>query len=187
MEDLVTFVLIGIGLAMDCFAVSLAVGASRPASRYRTALLLAAVFGFFQGGMTLAGWGLGIGFASYISAYDHWVAFLLLAGIGAKMIREGVREDGERTPAALTLATVTLLAIATSIDALAVGISFAFLDLFPLVPALIIGIISLVFSLCGVIFGTKLEDLIGRKADILGGVILIFIGVRVLFTHLNGM
>jgi putative Mn2+ efflux pump MntP len=187
MEDLITFILIGIGLAMDCFVVSLAVGGSRPSSRYHNALLLAAFFGFFQSAMTLVGWGLGIGFATLISAYDHWVAFFLLAAIGVKMIWEGIGEDGEEAPVTMTLAAVTVLAVATSIDAMAVGISFAVLDLFPLIPALIIGIVSVIFSLCGVLFGTKLEGLLGRRADILGGTILILIGVRVVFDHLNGI
>lgn len=187
MDDLITFLLIGIGLAMDCFVVSLAVGASRPASRYRNAVLLAAFFGFFQFAMTLGGWGLGIGFSSLISAYDHWVAFFLLAAIGVRMIWDGLREDGEEVPATLTFAAVTALAVATSIDALAVGISFAVLDLFPLVPSLIIGLVSVVFSLCGVIFGMNLEDLLGRRADIAGGVILILIGVKVVLDHMNGI
>jgi len=182
MDLLITSAIIGVGLAMDCFAVSLAVGATRPGDRWRAALLLAGFFGFFQFGMTLIGWGLGFSFADLIAAYAHWVAFLLLAAIGGKMIYEGLRGD-EDVPAALTLASVTLLAIATSIDALAVGISFAFLGYLPLAPALIIGAVSVGFSLAGVFSGRRLEHILGSRATILGGIILILIGIRILLDH----
>jgi manganese efflux pump family protein len=182
MEFLITSALIGVGLAMDCFAVSLAVGATRPGDRLKAALLLAGFFGFFQFGMTLIGWGLGFSFADLIAAYDHWVAFLLLAAIGGRMLYEGLK-GGEEVPAALTLASITLLAVATSIDALAVGISFAFLGYLPLAPALIIGAISVGFSFVGVFSGRRLERLLGARVNILGGIILILIGLRILLEH----
>ena len=186
MNGLVTAVLIGIGLAMDCFAVSLAAGASNPVSRIKTAIILASFFGFFQFGMTLLGWGLSSGFAMFISAYDHWIAFFLLLVIGIRMIREGFESPEDGVPAdILRPATVTLLALATSIDACAVGISFAVLDISPLLPAVIIGVVSLLFSVIGVLSGTRLERLLGRRVDILGGVILILLGINVLREHLG--
>jgi putative Mn2+ efflux pump MntP len=184
MEILTTSIIIGIGLAMDCFAVSLAAGAYRPAARAKTALVLASVFGLSQFGMCLLGWVLGVGFAVLISAYDHWVAFFLLLVIGIRMIREGVEEREEEAPLAVfTPATVTALAVATSIDSLAVGISFAVLEIVPLIPALIIGAVSLAFSVAGVFSGTRLERILGRRVDILGGAILILIGIRVVLEH----
>ncbi len=182
MGMLVTSALIGLGLAMDCFAVSLAVGATHHAARLKTALVIAGFFGFFQFGMALVGWGLGAGFANHIAAFDHWVAFILLVGIGVRMIIEGVRgsEEGGITP---TLAGVTGLAVATSIDSLAVGISFAFLGIFPLLPSVTIGLFSWALSFAGVFSGRQLQHLLGRRVDIIGGVILILIGIRVVLEH----
>jgi putative Mn2+ efflux pump MntP len=184
MEMFLTSLLIGVGLAMDCFAVSLAVGAYNSDARLKTALLLASFFGFFQFGMCLLGWGLGTGFATYISSYDHWVAFFLLLIVGIRMIREGLEEEkGESPLRVLSIVTVTVLAVATSIDALAVGISFAVLELDPFLPAVIIGLVSLVFASFGVFSGTRLERILGNKVNILGGVILILIGIRVVLEH----
>ncbi|NYT05384.1 MAG: manganese efflux pump [Methanomicrobiales archaeon] len=184
MESVVTTVLLGVGLAMDCFAVSLAVGAFNPHKRGWYALVLGLFFGFFQFFMCALGWVLGAGFSAVIAAYDHWVAFFLLLVVGGKMIREGLEGDEDESLLGnLGLVTLTMLAVATSIDALAVGISFAVLDVLPLEPALTIGAVSLVFSVAGVLSGTKLEAILGRKTDILGGIILIAIGIRVLVEH----
>lgn len=184
MDIIVFSLLIGIGLAMDCFAVSVSAGAAYPADHLRIALAYALSFGVFQSGMFLIGWFLGVGFASYIAAYDHWVAFFLLFIIGAKMIREGLEEGSpEAGREALTALTVLGLAVATSIDALAVGISFAVLAIPPVLPAAIIGVVALVFSIAGVAFGRQLARIVGSRVDILGGVILILIGLRVLAEH----
>jgi putative Mn2+ efflux pump MntP len=181
MDIIVVSVLVGIGLAMDCFVVSLSAGASYPSEHLKIASAYALSFGFFQGAMCLFGWFLDMEFASFISAYDHWIAFFLLLAIGVKMIREGLEdtppEAGKPALAALTLLS---LAIATSIDALAVGLSFAVLDQSPYLPAFIIGVVSLLFSFAGVMSGKKLAGLIGSRADVLGGVILILLGARVL-------
>lgn len=187
--DIIISALIGIGLAMDCFAVSLAIGANLTTSRFKTALIIAGFFGFFQFAMTLAGWFLGTGFSVFISAYDHWIAFLLLAAIGAKMIWESMSgaEEDMAAKSSLTLAAVTVLAVATSIDALAAGISFAVLGFVPVIPAIIIGIISWIFAFCGVISGRQLGKLFGRRAELLGGIILILIGVRILLEHQGWM
>jgi manganese efflux pump family protein len=185
MEVLITAVFIGIGLAMDCFAVSLAIGAGHHAARIKTALLIAGFFGFFQFGMALAGWVLGAGFADLIAAYDHWIAFLLLALIGGKMVWESITgaEEEAAARAALTIASITLLAVATSIDSLAVGISFAFLGYLPLAPAVIIGAISWLFAFAGVLSGRSLERFLGRRVEVLGGAILILFGIRILLEH----
>ncbi len=185
MDIIVISLLIGIGLAMDCFAVSLSAGAAYPADHLKIGFAYALSFGFFQGAMCLFGWFLGVGFASLIAAYDHWVAFFLLLIIGAKMIREGI-EEGPPQPGreALAAMTVLSLSVATSIDALAVGISFAVLAIPPYLPAVIIGLVALCFSVAGVAFGRQLARVVGGRVDILGGVILILIGLRVLAEHL---
>lgn len=184
MEILLTSVLLGIGLSMDCLAVAIAAGAHLNVSRLKTASILALFFGGFQAGMTLGGFVLASGFATLISAYDHWVAALMLFAIGGKMIYEGLHDgEEEEVPDLLNLPAVTYLAVATSIDALAVGISFAFLDMPVLPPALIIGVVAAVFSCAGVFLGGKLAHILGRRVDIAGGLILILIGVRILLEH----
>lgn len=184
MGFLLTVILIGIGLSMDCLAVAFAAGAYQKVSRLKTAVILAAFFGAFQFGMTLAGFFLGFGFAHFISSYDHWVAAILLFIIGGKMILEGARGGGDKEVIeVMNLMAVTWLAIATSIDALAVGISFAFLEIPVFVPSLVIGIIAALFSYAGVFLGGKLGSLLGRRVDVAGGLILFFIGIRILLEH----
>jgi putative Mn2+ efflux pump MntP len=185
MDAVIESVLIGLGLAMDCFAVTLATGATASINRFKTATVLAATFGVFQGGMTLGGWLLGISFASFVNRYAPWIAFLLLAGIGVKMCIEGIRGDdvGER-PSSLRAGVVIGLAIATSIDALAVGISYALLGVDPVLPSLIIGAIASCISFTGVYAGMRLAPVLGTRVDIFGGVVLIAIGVKVLAEHL---
>jgi putative Mn2+ efflux pump MntP len=137
--------------------------------------------------MTLLGWLLGSGFASVISAYDHVVASSLLFLIGTKMIIDGIRDGRrEKPPDIFNLPTVILLALATSIDALAVGISFAFLLVSPVLPAVIIGIIAAVVSVTGVFAGGKAGKVLGRRVDIIGGAILILVGIRILAEHTMG-
>lgn len=185
MELLLISFLIGIGLSMDCLAVAIAAGAHLHVNRLRTALTLALFFGVFQAGMTLAGFLLGAGFTSLTAAYDHWVAAFMLFAIGGKMVAEGIRDgEDENVPEVLNLPAVTYLAIATSIDALAVGISFAVLNTPVLVPALVIGIVAAVVSYAGVYLGGKLAHVLGRRVDIAGGLILVLIGVKILLEHL---
>ncbi len=184
MDILITSVLIGLGLAMDCMAVSFAAGANQRTARFTTAITLATFFGGFQCGMTILGWLLGNGFAEFISAYDHWIASGLLGIIGAKMLIEGVKDEkDENPPDVLHLIPVVILAIATSIDALAVGIGFAFLQVNPLLPAVIIGLVAALISVIGVYFGGKAGHILGKKVDILGGTILIAIGLKILLDH----
>jgi putative Mn2+ efflux pump MntP len=183
-----TIFLIAIGLAMDCFAVSLGVGTAGTATGPRPTFRLFFHFGLFQAGMTLLGYLAGKTVVTYISAIDHWVAFGLLAFVGVRMIRGGLREEGEEPaiPDPSRGITLVMLSVATSIDALAVGLSLALLDVNVLWSALLIGGVSAVLSLVGLTLGNQLEMRFGKTMEVIGGVILIGIGLRVLITHLLG-
>lgn len=182
---LITIILIAIGLAMDVFAVSVASGVSQRPLTLRHAFKLAAAFGIFQGLMPIIGWIAGSSFAAYITGLDHWLAFGLLGFIGAKMIAESTALDYKPDHENMTNKMVLVLAVATSIDALAVGLSFSFLDTPILLPAIIIAVITFFISLLGVAIGHRLGSMFERKAEFLGGVILIIIGVKILFDHLS--
>ena len=181
--DIVTVVLIAFGLAMDAFAVSIAKGITVERDRGRAAILLATLFGGFQGMMPVVGWLAGLGLRDVIMVVDHWIAFGLLAFIGAKMIHDSTKGDDGKE-ADVTLSVALLLAVATSIDALMVGLGFAFLEISILTPVLVIGAITFLLSYLGFIFGSKLGTVFGRKVKILGGLILILIGIRILIEHL---
>ena len=185
--DILTSALIGIGLSMDCFAVSLAIGTTTRSRLIYAAAIIALCFGAFQAGMTVAGWAAGISLIGLITRYDHWTAFALLVIIGGKMIGEGIRgnEDEPRIEV-IRLVPVIVLSLATSIDALAVGVGFGILQATVLAPALIIGIVCLGISFAGVMFGEQLEDILGNKMEITGGFILILIGIRILYDHVIG-
>ncbi|MCI5893645.1 MAG: manganese efflux pump MntP family protein [Clostridiales bacterium] len=179
-------ILIAIGLAMDAFAVSVCKGLKMTEKiDYKYAFIIAFFFGFFQAIMPLIGWIAGKQFEAYITSIDHWIAFVLLVFIGGKMIYEALgNEDDSSSEIKYDLKEITMLAVATSIDALAVGISFAFLDI-NIVPSVIcIGIITFVLSVVGVIIGNKFGVRFKRNAEVSGGIILILIGVKIL---LNGL
>jgi len=178
--DLLTPVLVGIGLSMDCFAVSLAIGTTARSRLIRAAMIIALFFGAFQAGMIIIGWAAGTGLAGFISAYAHWTAFVLLAIIGGKMCWEGLAGEEEYRNYSIRFIPVVILSFATSVDALAAGISFGVLQLGILLPAIVIGIVCSGISFSGVMLGERLEDILGQKTEILGGVILILIGVRIL-------
>jgi putative Mn2+ efflux pump MntP len=183
-----TIFLISIGLAMDCFAVSLGVGTAGTATGVRPTFRLFYHFGLFQGGMTLLGWLAGKTVVTYIASVDHWVAFGLLVFVGVRMLRSGLQKDGE-TPAIPDPSrglTLVMLSVATSIDALAVGLSLALLSVNVLWAALLIGGVSAVLSLVGLTLGNQLGLRFGKSMEVLGGVILIVIGLRVVITHLFG-
>jgi putative Mn2+ efflux pump MntP len=182
--EFATTLLIAVGLAMDAFAVSISGGAAVREDAGRWALAIGALFGGFQAGMPVLGWLGGIGLASLTAAYAPYIAFLLLALIGGKMIVEAVRGDGESVQFAGGAAVLLILAVATSIDALAVGITFAVLDTPILLPAVTIGAVTFGLSAAGVLVGNAFGRVLGRKAEILGGVILIGIGLRILLDHL---
>jgi putative Mn2+ efflux pump MntP len=185
--DLLTPSLVGIGLSMDCFAVSLALGSTIKTRLLYAASLIALCFGVFQAVMTLIGWGAGVSVIMLISSYDHWVAFILLAIVGGKMVWEGISgEDHEEPIESIRFYPLIILSIATSIDALAVGVSFGVLQTAILLPAVIIGIVCFGISFSGVMLGERLETVLGDKMEGLGGVILILIGVKILYEHMTG-
>jgi putative Mn2+ efflux pump MntP len=183
-----TIFLIAIGLAMDCFAVSLGVGTAGTATGLRPTFRLFFHFGLFQGGMTLLGWLAGKTVVGYISSVDHWVAFGLLLFVGGRMIRGGLQKTAQEPaiPDPSRGLTLVVLSIATSIDALAVGLSLALLEVNVFSSALLIGGVSAVLSLVGLILGNQLGLRFGKRMELLGGVILIAIGLRVVVTHLHG-
>jgi putative Mn2+ efflux pump MntP len=185
--DLPTPALIGIGLSMDCFAVSLAIGTTTKTRLIYAAAIIALCFGAFQAGMTVIGWVAGVSLIGFISAYDHWIAFVLLAIVGGKMIREGGRGDKDEAPLeGIRIVPLIVLSVATSIDALAVGVSFGVLQTAVLIPALIISIVCFGISFAGVMLGERLETFLGNKMEIFGGIILILIGLRILYEHTIG-
>ncbi len=176
-----------VGLSMDAFAVAVAAGASGVKSM-RDTLKIAGAFGFFQMMMPLAGWVLGVQLKYFIRAFDHWVAFLLLAFIGGKMVHEAFssEEKCEREEGVMTNKRLLLLAVATSIDALAVGVSLVMLEQPVLLAAGIIGVVTFILSLAGVFIGRFCCCVWGKRAEFAGGVILILIGIKILLDHLKG-
>ncbi|MGI5937425.1 MULTISPECIES: manganese efflux pump MntP family protein [Methanoculleus] len=183
--EFVTVLLIAAGLAMDAFAVSISGGTTVREDRVRWALIIGGLFGGFQAAMPVLGWLGGVNLASFVGAYAPWIAFILLALIGGRMVIEAVLEKGESVQFTTGgIATLLLLAIATSIDALAVGITFAVLDTPILWPVVTIGLVTFALSAAGVLVGSSFGRIFGRKVEILGGVILIGIGLRILLDHL---
>ena len=185
--DLITILLIALGLAMDCFAVSLGIGTSPVEKDARTVFRITFHFGLFQGLMTFLGWLAGSSVVNLISRFDHWIAFILLAWVGVRMIRESLSKTEEDNPCNPSRGkTLVMLSVATSIDALAVGLSLAFVDGSILVSSLVIGITSLLLSLFGLFIGGKLGCKFGKRMELIGGLVLIGIGIRVLLSHLLG-
>lgn len=181
-----SIILISIGLAMDAFAVSITNGITIQCLKLKHAVKIAIFFGGFQALMPLIGWLAGIGLKQYVESFDHWIAFALLLFIGAKMIYEAIWIDEvEKKCDPLNLVVLLGLAIATSIDAMAVGVTFAFLHIAIITPAIIIGLITFGLSLAGVFIGNRLGDRLGSKMEILGGIILIGMGTKILMSHLG--
>ena len=177
-------VLIAIGLAMDAFAVSICKGLSMKKMSWKKALIVGAYFGIFQGLMPVIGYFLGSTFESFVIQIDHWIAFVLLTLIGANMLKEAFGKDCDNCNDSVDFKTMVVLAVATSIDALAIGITFAFLQTNIVLSALIIGMITFVVCILGVKIGNKFGDKYERKAEVVGGLILIFIGIKILLEHL---
>lgn len=186
--SLISVFLIGVGLSMDACAVSFAKGMCLKDKAFRYACLLAAAFGLFQAGMPLLGWWIGQYFEGFITVIDHWIAFIMLGTIGYHMIKEA--KTKEDTPicceASIPFKDIIILAVATSIDALAVGISFAFLQVDIISAIGLIGITTFVISFAAVIIGNRIGGFMGKYAEILGGIILIAIGLKILIEHLMG-
>ena len=180
---IISILLIAVGLAMDSLAVSISGGIVMRPFCMRQSLRLALTMGIFQGGMTLLGWLMGVSFSSYITAFDHWIAFILLGFLGGKMIYESFGEE-ETTISSFSTKTLLTLGVATSIDALAVGVSMAFLKTSIYFPAFIIGFVTFARSLIGVISGYRFGKIKGINVELFGGIILIAIGVKILIEHL---
>lgn len=176
--------IIAVGLSMDAFAVAISKGLSLKRMSYKHAVIVGLYFGIFQALMPLIGYFLGTQFKDRITSIDHWVAFILLSIIGINMIRES-RGGNEDVDASFSLKNMALLSIATSIDALAIGVTFAFLHVNIIPAVIVIGITTFLFSFIGVkignVFGTKFKS----KAEFAGGLILIIMGVKILLDHLG--
>ena len=183
-------ILLAIALAMDCFAVSIASGIILKKFDWRTVLRMALLFGIFQAIMPLVGWSVGIWFKSYIEVYDHWIALVLLSLLGVKMIREGTATDEEnnervKTICPLKWSSLFMMALATSIDALATGIVFIPFSTVLLCWALvIIGVVSVFFSILGSYIGVHFGNKLSFNIEILGGIMLISIGLKIFISHM---
>ena len=183
--SILEILLLGIGLSMDAFAVSICKGLSAKRLQTRHYLIIGAWFGGFQALMPTIGFFLGSTFEQYITAFDHWVAFVLLSAIGAGMIKESLSKEESNGNDSFSFKTMLLLALATSIDALAVGISFAFLGV-RIAPAVtLIGCTTFVLTLVGVWVGNLFGSRYKSRAELTGGVILILIGLKILLEHLG--
>ncbi len=186
---IIELLMLSVGLAMDAFAVSLCKGLRMRRINWSQGTLIAFSFGLFQAGMPLIGWSLGRQFERFITPVDHWIAFILLFIIGAKMLYDSITEDPTcpvETVEHLDLKELLLLSIATSIDALAVGITLAFLNTDIILSISLIGIITFILSLLAVIIGNHFGNRLQSKAGgILGGIVLILIGGKILLSHLG--
>ena len=178
-------ILIGVGLGMDAFAVAVCKGLSMKKMSWRKAIIIGFYFGAFQALMPVIGYFLGDRFEEVISSFDHWIAFLLLSAIGLKMIIESLRVKKEESNEQVDFKTMLPLALATSIDALAVGITFVFLKIDILLAMIVIGVTTFLLSLSGVKIGNTFGDRHRKKAEIFGGIVLILIGFKILVEHLR--
>ncbi|HIP38536.1 MAG TPA: manganese efflux pump [Desulfocapsa sulfexigens] len=183
--DIFFLLFIALALAMDAFAVALAAGAILHPVSKRQFFRLGFHFGLFQGFMPVLGWLAGRSIQSIISAYDHWIAFGLLAYVGGKMIHEAFadEEDTQKTDPTRGM-TMVMLSIATSIDALAVGLSLAVVGITIWTPAVVIGITASILTVTGMVLGGKVGQIWGKRVEIIGGMVLIGIGIKILVEHL---
>lgn len=179
----VSIFLTAFALSMDAFAVSVTKGIALKKINFSIATKIAFFFGLFQGVMPLIGWSLGINFESYIKSFDHWIALFLLSFIGIKMIFDAKEDDGNNNSHKLDNKELIILSIATSIDALAVGVSFAFLNINIIPICLAIGFITFLMCFMGVLIGKKIGNVFKSYAQMVGGLILILIGINILNEH----
>ncbi len=184
--DLLSIVGIAFGLSADCFAVALSASISKRSFSILQVLRVSLSFGLFQAIMPALGWLVGRTVIDFISGYDHWIAFALLALIGGRMIWESFHDkDSRRSNTDITKGWLLLtLSVATSIDALAVGLSFAFLQVNIILASAIIGVVAFIITIVAFLIGTRVGALLGKRAEIAGGVILVIIGLRILLEHL---
>ena len=177
--------ILAVGLAMDAFAVAVCKGLSLRTLKLQQALLVGVWFGLFQALMPALGWLLGSAFSGLVQSVDHWVAFVLLSIIGGNMIREGLQGGDENCDPSLSFGVMLLLAVATSIDALAVGITFPFLNVSILLAVALIGVVTFTISAVGVKMGNLFGARYKSKAEFFGGAVLILIGLKILLEHLG--
>lgn len=185
MNEFLTLLVLAIGLSMDAFAVAVCKGLAMKKMSWKDGIIVGLWFGGFQALMPVIGYFLGIQFADKIKAVDHWVAFVLLAVIGGNMVREAFSKEEEQASASLDAKTMFVMAVATSIDALAVGITFAFLDQNMPVAATLIGVTTFGLSVLGVKLGNLFGVKYKAKAELVGGIILILLGAKILMEHLG--
>ena len=182
---IIELIILSVGLAMDAFAVAVCKGLSMSKMNWKKACIIGAYFGIFQALMPFIGYILGINFREQIVSIDHWVAFILLGIIGLNMIKEAVSKETEAANESINFKDMLILGVATSIDALAVGITFAFLKVNVGLAISLIGVITFIISVAGVkignVFGCKYE----KKAELAGGLILILLGAKILLEHLH--
>ena len=178
-------VVLAIGLSMDAFAVSICKGLALQRVSWKECCIAGLWFGGFQALMPLLGYLLGTQFEQFVTSVDHWIAFVLLGIIGGNMIREALSKDEDKLDGSLAFKTMLLLAIATSIDALAVGITFAFLNADITLSAVIIGVITFVASAAGVKIGNVFGSKFKSKAELAGGIVLVLMGLKILLEHLG--
>lgn len=182
---LIELIILSIGLAMDAFAVAICKGLSMTKMNWKNATIIGLYFGFFQALMPFVGYLLGMNFQEKISNVDHWIAFILLGIIGINMIKEALSEEKDVHNDSIAFKEMLILAIATSIDALAVGITFAFLKVNIILAISLIGIITFIISVLGVKIGNIFGDKYERKAELTGGIILVLLGIKILLEHLK--
>jgi putative Mn2+ efflux pump MntP len=183
--DTVTLTGIALSLSFDTFAVSLSCGIQRKTILFVQALKIAVVMALFQGGLPVAGYFLGSAVSGYVEAVDHWIAFAVLLVLGVRMIIEGVSDSRKSESRDITSLNVMIaLAIGTSIDAFAVGVTFAFLDTHILYAAIIIGAVTFIASMVAIRLGKSAGSRLGTKVEVAGGIILIIIGIKILYEHL---
>ena len=184
---IIELVILSIGLAMDAFAVAICKGLSMTKMKWKNALIVGLYFGFFQGFMPVIGYLLGVNFQEKISSIDHWIAFILLGIIGINMLKEALSKDCEKQNDSVKFKDMIVLSIATSIDALAIGITFAFLKVNVVLAVSLIGVITFAISVIGVKIGNIFGDKYEKRAEFAGGLILIVLGTKILLEHLNIM
>lgn len=178
-----TLLLLAVALAMDSVAVSIAIGAKYKKLLLKKALLVAAIFGFFQGLMPLIGYLAGIAFAEYVQSFSHWIAFILLTGLGGKMLYEAYQNEFDDEVDNLSYHTLLTLAVATSIDAMAVGVTFAFMQTDIFSASAVIALVTFLLCVIAVYIGKKLGSYLESKAEMVGGIILIGLGCKILSEH----
>ena len=182
--DLIT-ILIALSLAMDSFSVSVTRGFTTSQTKMEAeALKVGVFFGFFQAIMPLIGWFIGVSILAFISSIDHWIAFGLLVFIGFRMIYESIQTDSQKIVSSSSLSVLLMMSIATSIDALAVGLSYSFLEVSIVMPVIMIGIVTFALSFLGVYLGKRFGNRF-EKIGIFGGFILIMIGIKIVMEHME--